>query len=179
MKVSVVGTRRLIAVLAAVPAALLLTGMSLAQPDRPRGPREGHGPHGGGEPMFERMIERLDLTPAQRDTIRDLFEKHRDAAGPQHEEMQAARRALGERIQAETFDEAAIRTAAAKVAKIEADLAVQRGLVVSQVRQVLTPEQRAEARRMHEERREQREEFAPRRGRRPGGPPRGDERPGE
>ena len=44
-------------------------------------------------------------------------------------------------IRAEPFDETAIRAQAAKVASLEADLAVQRAHVAHDIRAVLTPEQ--------------------------------------
>jgi protein CpxP len=52
------------------------------------------------------------------------------------------RRALRDTIRAEkTIDEAAIRAQAAKVASLEADLAVQRAHVAHEIRAVLTPGQ--------------------------------------
>jgi protein CpxP len=51
------------------------------------------------------------------------------------------RRALRDTIHAETIDETAIRAQAAKVASLEADLAVQRAHVSHDIRAVLTPDQ--------------------------------------
>lgn len=51
------------------------------------------------------------------------------------------RRALRDAIRAETIDETAIRAQAAKVASLEADLAVQRAHVAHDIRAVLTPGQ--------------------------------------
>ena len=56
-------------------------------------------------------------------------------------EVVTERRALRDAIRAESFDESAIRSQAAKVAGLEADLAVQRAHVAHDIRAVLTPEQ--------------------------------------
>ena len=53
-----------------------------------------------------------------------------------------ARRAVFEAVQAEPFDEAAIRKAAQEAAKCEEELAVIRGLIASELRAILTPEQK-------------------------------------
>ena len=52
-------------------------------------------------------------------------------------------------ITASAVDEAAIRAASRKVASLEEELAVQRARIRGEVRNCLTPEQRAEADRLH------------------------------
>jgi Spy/CpxP family protein refolding chaperone len=122
----------LLLVLALVPAT------ALAQPG-PRGPR-----HGGGEPgqHLERVLGTLNLSTDQQAAIDKIFSAHRDAAEGDHHSMMTARMALMDQIHAEAFDEQAIRQAAAAVAALEADQAVATAKTLSEVRAVLTAEQR-------------------------------------
>lgn len=158
--------------------ALLAGGFALAQPDRGfRGPGRGHGPgpgpDGGPGFMLERLVDRLDLTVAQEDQIRDMMQAHREANRSTHEAMVEARRALHEATVAPSVDEAALRQLAADIGTLQGDLAVARAQLWQQVRGVLTPEQATELdalmarhRERMEERREERSERGPRRGRR-------------
>lgn len=153
--------RRRIAYGALAAGALLLVllpALATAGPHGRRGPGFGHGPGmgPGHGPMgmgfaMGRLVERLDLTEAQRDEIHGVLEARREAGAGAREEMRAARKALFEQIHAEETDEGAIRQAAADVAALEADLAVERSLTLQEVRNVLTPEQRAEARQFFDE----------------------------
>lgn len=133
--------------LAALPVAAFAAGHGPGF-----GPGKGHGPHGGfgAGHMAEHLAERLDLSQAQRDQIRTIHEGYREQADLLMETVKTARQDLGDRIHAELFDEAAIREAAGRLAAAEADLAVLRARIVSDLRQVLTPEQAAEARELHE-----------------------------
>ncbi len=116
-------------------AVLAVPPLALAGPaDHGRG---GHGP----EARMDRMFDLLDLDDGQKDQLQQMFSEHRATAPDRHETLGAARRALHERIQAVAFDEAAIRDAAAELAKIEADLAVERAAMLQQVRRVLNPGQ--------------------------------------
>ncbi len=109
----------------------------------------GHGPFGGGF-MAERIAERLDLSEDQREQIRAIHDSYREEAESLMEAMGVAQLVLRGRIHADVFDEAAIREAAAEVAAAEADLAVLRAKIGNDVRQVLTPEQVAEAELLHD-----------------------------
>lgn len=121
-------------------------------PGRLGGPGPCHGPEAGfGEGFWAgRMVERLGLSDEQRDRIRAIHEGYRDAAEPLMETLKSARQELGEQIHADLFDETAIRASAGRVAAAEADLAVLRARIASDVHQVLTPEQLAEARELRE-----------------------------
>jgi Spy/CpxP family protein refolding chaperone len=148
--------------LAVALGVLLAPGVPLAQPGY------GHGPHGrrgggGGPMMMERLFDRLDLTADQRDQIHELFAKHRDELGPLLDQSQAAHQALADQIHADTFDEKAIRKAAADLAGTEADLAVARGRFFQDISRILTPEQRDQLRDMMANARQRREEFRSRR----------------
>lgn len=131
--------------LAAIPASLLA---------RPQGPGfgGGHGPgwsEGGGR-MLERIADRLELSDQQREQIRAVHEVYHEDVEALVNVMRVARGDLQDRIVTDSFDEVAIREASSRVAAVSADLAVVRARIHSDVRQILTPEQIAEAEEMRE-----------------------------
>lgn len=142
--------------LAALTAAMLVAGAAVAGPGQ--GPGQGPGPmmqgHGPGMgsggmgddpgPRLERVLERLDLSDDQWVAVRGIVDARRDAMMAKAQEMRDARQALGQAIHADTIDEAAIRQAAANVATVEADMAVERARSYQAIRAELTPEQQAE-----------------------------------
>ncbi|MBI5393729.1 MAG: Spy/CpxP family protein refolding chaperone [Verrucomicrobia bacterium] len=87
-------------------------------------------------------VTSLNVTQDQIADIRELVKSHHSEMGPLVRQMADARKALREAIRSNPDDEAAIRAAAAKVATVEADLAVARAHVVKDVKVVLTDEQR-------------------------------------
>ncbi len=98
-----------------------------------------------GAPMagrhFKKMATELGLSAQQQQDIKAIFQKDRPQFQPLVKQLVAERRALRTLIHADTVDEAAIRAQSAKVAAIQADLAVHRALTGQQVRKLLTPEQ--------------------------------------
>ncbi|MBZ5639870.1 MAG: periplasmic heavy metal sensor [Acidobacteriia bacterium] len=120
-------------VLALAPAT------ALAQPGPPGPHRHGPGP----EQHLERILGTLNLTTDQQAAIDKILSSHRDAAGDEQKSMMTARVALMGQIHAETFDEQAIRQAAAAVAALEADQSVTMAKTLNEVRTVLTADQRA------------------------------------
>jgi len=121
-------------------AVCLLPATATAQ-HGPPGPRPGA--HGRGE-MADRIMDRLDLTAEQREAVQALHEELQAGTSGAREQLAAARAALFESIHAIELDETAIRKAAAEVARIEADLAVERAQGFQQFRALLTPEQQKE-----------------------------------
>ena len=73
--------------------------------------------------------------------MKEVFKKNRPQVKPVFTQLITEKRALRELIQSGSADEAAIRAQAAKVAGVEADLAVQRAQMVKQLRAILTPGQ--------------------------------------
>jgi protein CpxP len=98
-----------------------------------------------GPPMkgqhFARMATELGLSAQQKTDIKAIFQKNRAQFQPLLKQMVAERHALRTLIQADVIDEAAIRAQSARVAAIQADLAVQRAHMGQEVRKLLTPEQ--------------------------------------
>lgn len=140
-------------------AALLAAGsLALAAPTLNAQPadRAGHmhhmrGDHHRGDGM--RFMRRLDLTEAQRDQVKTIFQEQAPAV---RERMEAARKAQQElRTMAlsPNFDSNRARELADAAAKAHADAAVLRAEGMSRVFALLTPEQRQKL----EERRERRD----------------------
>jgi Spy/CpxP family protein refolding chaperone len=143
----------------AIAGLMLLAALpALAHP--PGGGPHGRGGRGGFGPgadcgfgdglRLERMAERLDLSAAQRDELRELFGGGLGEGADARLDLFQARRRLADQIHAESVDETAVREAAATVAAIEADLAVARARRAQELRRILTPEQLAELDEMRE-----------------------------
>lgn len=127
-----------IAALAA--ATLLIPALLFAAA---RAPRAGSGPA-----LAQRVVERLELTPEQVQDIREILASHKQELTAELARVKQTRSQLFSAVHAETFNEAAIRSAAAAAGRAEAELAVTRGQIVQEVRAVLTPEQWEEAQQM-------------------------------
>lgn len=151
----------------ALALAALSASMVAAQPGH-HGRRFG-GFHDGplGEFMMERIADRLDLSDEQRTELSAIREVYRPEAELLGETLRVARKQLDDQILADGFDESAIREAAERSATVHADLAVLRARIHTEVLQVLTEDQIAEAREMREKFRSFAEEWrGDRRGRR-------------
>jgi protein CpxP len=124
-----------------------------------RGPGGLGGPGGAFGPGLP--LRQLELTDAQRDQVRSIMQGHQEEFRALGDRMRTARKAQHEAVTAESFNEAAVRSASATVAEVEADAAVLRARVHQEVWAVLTPEQKEKAKAFQaqrEERMEQRRE---------------------
>lgn len=135
----------------------------------PGGPGGGMGGLGGPGGLIQ-GLRALDLTEAQREQVKATMEAHQAEFTAQASRARAARTALHGAVTAGTFDEAAVRQAAAGVASIEADRAVLGAKAYAEVWALLTPEQQQKAKalqaQMEERRGQMRERFEQRRGQR-------------
>ena len=163
MKQNAIGNGIITSIVVVCVGVLLATTVH-AQPGF-RGP---DGPRGG--PRGMPGLRDLDLSQTQNDTIRGIVEQNRETGQGMGEQAGAARMALNEAVLSESFNESNVRTLAGQLAALEADAAVQRAYVSSQIWQVLTSDQKAELRELQadamEQRVEQRGEGRGRRGRR-------------
>ena len=91
------------------------------------------------------MLRQLDLTDDQRAQVRQVMDNHRDGLRAVGERVRAAHRAQNDAVNAAQFDEQVVRTRAADLAAVQADVAVLQAKVHSEVFAVLTPEQQAKA----------------------------------
>lgn len=103
----------------------------------------GRGPGGPGGPGM--MLRHLDLTEAQREQVKAVFESHKSDQQALAERARTAHQALQAAIAAATFDESAIRARSADVAAVDADQAVLQGRIHGEIWQLLTPAQQKEA----------------------------------
>jgi protein CpxP len=129
------------------------------------------GPGGPGRPGgIVSGLRGLDLTAAQREQVTATMDAHKATFDAQRDKLVAAHKALNDAVTAGTFDEATVRQKAADLAVIDADGAVLRAKVHSEVWALLTPEQQTKAKTLQAQRieraGERRERFEARRGQR-------------
>ena len=130
MKTAVKGFAIVAAVVAAVSFSPLKSSAFMGEDGSPPAGRH-----------FKKMATELGLSTQQQQDVQAVFAKNRPQAEPLMKQLKTEHRSLRGLIQAEAVDDAAIRAQSAKVAAVEADLAVQRAHVGQQVRAILTPEQ--------------------------------------
>jgi periplasmic protein CpxP/Spy len=138
----------------AVAAVVLAVGISTAVAQGPggRGPGQGRGfagpgggPGGPGRPFP--MLRHLNLTDAQREQVKALVEEQRkqNDTAPMRK-VGELQRALQAAVFAETPDTAQIDQLRASIAEAEAAALAARVDLQLKIAQILTPEQRQQAR---------------------------------
>ena len=130
-------------------------------PDGPRGTmgRRGPGGPGGHDGPIALPLRALALTDTQREQVRTAVGAHKAEFYAIRGRMQTARTALQDAVTADAFDEAGVRQKAVDVAAVEADAAVLRAKVHSEVWALLTPEQQQKARELKAQRAERRAQM--------------------
>ncbi len=128
-------------------------------PGRPGMGRRGPGGPGGPGGPLSLPLGGLGLTDSQREQVRATLDGHKAEFEAIRTRMQTARAALQTAVTAATFDEAAVRQASVDVAAVEADGAVLRAKVHSEVWALLTAEQQQKARALQTERAERRSQM--------------------
>jgi protein CpxP len=132
------------------------------------GPR---GPMDGPRPLGPMMLNRLGLSDTQRDQVKQIVDSHRDEQKALNDRGRTARETLDEVTATGTFDESTARARAADLAAVDADMAVARARIYSDVFQVLTKAQQDQLVKMQADMKARRDKMA--QGHRP---PRGDRR---
>jgi len=99
----------------------------------------------GGRPPVRMLALALDLTDAQQEQIKAIYEGHRQQFDQLRTRGRTAQGAVRAAVEADEVNEQAIRSAVSARAQIEADGAVLRATVRKEVEALLTPEQRAKA----------------------------------
>lgn len=135
-------------------SAMLLGGTFLCQ--AMPGP-ENPPPLGCGEPDprngFPAGLARiLELSEAQKGQIRVILDEEKEKAESRHKKEGELREKLHSAERAATFNEQAVRTAAAALAGLETERIVARARTHYQIGAVLTPAQRSLAERLRLER---------------------------
>lgn len=105
---------------------------------------QNHGKHGRDGRMLQRMTEQLNLTDAQQAQIKTILQTEKTKIQPLRQQLRQNRLAQTSVVTG-TFDEAQVRSFAAKQAQIMTDLTVERERTKSQIYAVLTPDQRQKA----------------------------------
>jgi|GEM_PF-964232 len=100
----------------------------------------GGGGYGGC--MLGTLLS-LNLSEAQKHDVAVIMKSNRDEFRTVVGQMREAKKALFDRINAEPLDEEAIRQAVRQLATVGEQAAVLRGRALSEIKGVLTPEQRA------------------------------------
>jgi Spy/CpxP family protein refolding chaperone len=96
----------------------------------------------GAGKILQRIADKLGLTSDQRADIRSILVDEKGTLQPLLSQLHRARQDLRENIRASDASEATVRAASAKVAAVEADLAVERMRLYAKIAPVLTDEQR-------------------------------------
>ena len=171
-------TKRWTVAVGAILGVALLAGTGAAVvtareqgPGGPGGMGRRGGPGGPGGPGgILPGLRALELTDAQRQQVKATMDAHKATFDAQRDKLVAAHKALNDAVTAGTFDEATVRQKAADLSVIDADGAVLRAKVYSEVWALLTPEQQTKAKAMQSQRAERagkvRERFEARRGQR-------------
>ena len=110
----------------------------------------GMGP-GGALGMIDLPLGRLGLSPQQQDQVQAIMQSHQDEMKALGDRAMAAQDALQAAVTADTIDDNTIRARSADVAAVDADMAVARAHVRGEVLQVLTADQRAQAKQIQAE----------------------------
>jgi protein CpxP len=119
-----------------------------------RGPRGGmRGGFGGGV----LPLRGIDLTDAQRDQVRSIMESHKAEFEQVRTKVREGHRALASASNAQTVDEAAIRTASTTLAGAMADEAILQAKVRAEVFGILTAEQQQKLQERQNERRQRKQ----------------------
>jgi protein CpxP len=141
---------RKLALLACITAAAAFGGQTAfagytgADPSPGAGQHQKHGKgHRGGD-FLKKMARELKLTDQQQTQAKALFESSRAEHKPLMESLRAERSRMQGLVHSGSADEAAIREQAAKVAALQADLAVSKARAAKQFLALLTPAQAAE-----------------------------------
>jgi Spy/CpxP family protein refolding chaperone len=122
---------------AALVIATAVTIPVIAQPPQGRG-----GPGGPGGPL----LRGLTLSDAQREQIRSIGDQQRAQANPPQQKVAELRKQLQLAILADSPDPQKIEELKTSIAAAAAEALTARIDVESRIVQVLTPEQRAQAR---------------------------------
>ena len=125
------------------------------------------GPGGPGGRGFAAgfALGQLDLSNAQKQQVRDIMQRHRQQSQPVMDRLQQAMQAQRAAINAVPVNEAAVRQAAAALAAVEADMAVDQARMHADIFSILTVEQQEKAKQLEAQgqaRAQERRQRAPR-----------------
>lgn len=117
-------------------------GWGMGGPGRGMGGPGLGGPGFGGAGGIGPMLSRLNLTTAQREQVMTLLDAQRQAESPYQDELGQLGDQMRSLVQADAFDEGAVRALALKQAAAAAELHVIRARTQSRIYQALTADQK-------------------------------------
>jgi Spy/CpxP family protein refolding chaperone len=124
-----------IATVAAIIAGGLTSAPAQDTNDSAAGTRPGHGQ------ILQRIARKLNLTDDQKSQIKAVLSVDKDMLKSLFGQLHDARKNLRAAIRANGTNESTVRAASAKVAGVEADLAVERMKLYGKIAPLLTDEQ--------------------------------------
>ncbi len=102
--------------------------------------RHGYGGPGGD---FRHMLKQLDLTSAQHDQVKAIWQKEKPTLQPLMQQMRQNRSAMKALEASGPFDEAKTRALATQNSPTMVELQVEHARIKSEIMQILTPDQKA------------------------------------
>lgn len=148
---------RMRGVLTAICIAILSVALIPSAFANPKGGGYSHGQEmmeegsrmgRGHVDKMERMAEFLDLTESQQAQIEQIMEGEREANSELRETHRASKEKIRALIDADSFDEAAVRAVAEESAQQQIELMISKARTHHAIHQILTPEQRVLAEKM-------------------------------
>ena len=152
--------------------ALAASGATALLAQGPGGPGRGAGPFGPGGRGFAEgfALGQLNLSDAQKQQVQSIMQQHRQQAQRVMQRLEQAMQAQRAAVNQVPVNEAAVRQAAAALAAIEADVAVDRARLHADIFNVLTVEQQEKAKQLEaqaQSRAQERRQRAPRQPKQP------------
>ena len=127
-----------------------------------RGDKEGRGMHGGFGGHF---TEKLNLTDAQKEQMSQIRARFNESTKALREHSREGRGGGDfDALKDGTFNESAVRAAAQARANAQVEMEVARARMMSEMYNVLTPEQKAQLAADRQQREQKRQEWRARRG---------------
>jgi protein CpxP len=129
-----------------VTTAALAAGMAFAQapaPAAPAQPRAGRTWAGHKGAMKGRMLRALNLTDAQKQQARGIFQQAKQSAKPLGQQLRTNRQALAEAVKANNVS--LIQSLSREQGNLRGQLLAVRSEAMAKVYATLTPEQKAKA----------------------------------
>jgi Spy/CpxP family protein refolding chaperone len=134
--------------------AALATGMVFAQAptnnSQPAAPSAQQGRHGFMRRHVDRIAQMLNLTDAQKQQARAIFQQARQSAQPVRQQLKQSREVLTAAAKANK-DDAEIQKLAAEQGRLLGQMVAIRTEASAKFYHLLTPEQRVKADQMHQQ----------------------------
>jgi Spy/CpxP family protein refolding chaperone len=129
----------------------LATGMALAQTPAAPAPHAPNAVHNRPQ-MRERMAQELNLTPAQREQAKAIFDRAKEQSRALRQQLKENREQLTAAVKSDNRSE--IRSLSAKEGQLRGQMLAIHSEAFAKFYQNLTPDQRAKADQIHQHMRE-------------------------